>query len=224
MVHYIKLFAPLFSSTRQDKHTTAGSRKSKMGATCSWLTKHYPHMVYIQASILVHIQDQANSSHPSPQHIHNVCSPLKSSQLLFHSQRKTPLRVTNWSSLIQRKGNSCGGRAAREAVTFSHYGLTNLFPSMWQNVAHTSFIGFTVQGYIVVEHNSMFFRTINTVWMMILLLSVWATHEIKLYLKYIWSNGQLQRAWHLSNAFSKLSTCTAQAVNLHCHPAVTLPA
>lgn len=41
---------------------------------------------------------------------------------------------------MQRKGNSCGGRAAREAVTFSLYRLTNLFPSMRQNMAHGSFI------------------------------------------------------------------------------------
>lgn len=67
-----KLFAPLFAGRGQEKHTTAGSRKS--GGRCSSLTKQYPHMVYILGGIFVYFQDQANSSQQSPKHIHNVCS------------------------------------------------------------------------------------------------------------------------------------------------------
>lgn len=118
------------------------AERARGGATCSRLKKRNPHMVYIQASIFVHMRDQANSSHRSPHNtsIIQYMLLLTSSQLLFHCRRKAQL--TKWGSLMQRKGNSCGGRAAREAVTFSLYKLTNLFPSMWQNMAHSSFIGF----------------------------------------------------------------------------------
>lgn len=128
-------------------------------------------------------------THPiTPHNIHTFitwASLLESSQLLFRCKRQISLSVTNSRSHTKRKGNSFGGSAAREGVTFSLYGLTYLFPSMWQNMAHDSFIGFTVWGCIIVEHSSMFFKTTAPVWMTsdASLRTVLPKRGIKLYLK-----------------------------------------
>lgn len=57
---------------------------------------------------------------PTTRWYHNVC-PSWGRVSFFSTARGSTQKVTDSSGLVQRKGNSCGGRAAREAVTFSLY-------------------------------------------------------------------------------------------------------
>lgn len=200
MVHYIKLFAPPFAGTSQEKHTYSWRQKERV-CVCGGVGVHVAD--WKRTTLIWFVLKQAflytcriTQNHPITLHnIHTLitwASLLESSQLLFRCKRKISLSVTNSRSHTKRNGNSIGGSAAREGVTFSLYGLTYLFPSMWQNMAHDSFIGFTVWGCIIVENSSICSskQQLQSEWHLMLLCAQSFTQ--------VWNKALLERHWHYS--------------------------
>lgn len=149
----------------QEKQTTAESRKNKRWATCSWWTTSEPHGS-CSSRLLVQRPDQADSSHHSP-HMHAFIwlyvIPWKSSQLLFYCKKEDRNSTFGWTNCHMRREIYCGGRAAGEDLTFSFHRLTNLFLSVWSNMAHCSFLGFEPASSL--HYTICSFSAINPAWL-----------------------------------------------------------
>lgn len=101
VVHYIKLFAPMFAGTGQEKHTTAGGRKKRGWGLCvaAWQSTPLIWFIFKQASLYT---CRITQTHPiTPHNIHTIIT-------------WAPPRVKSASFLLQKEDFAEGNQLKQQ--------------------------------------------------------------------------------------------------------------